>query len=283
MKRVLHISDLHFGRIHPPAIKSLEQFLQNDSLKLDLIIMTGDWTQRARRAQYQAAADFIKKMPVPVITIPGNHDIPLYNFLSRLVQPLANYNRFIRNLTKDIFQDPELSVVGFRTATSIRTVEGRILKSDILRAEKIFAEANPHALRIIACHHPIFVPNVISQIQPKSFIQKLLNLRPHVILSGHSHLNWIELVNPGTDQEILHISAGSATSNRLRGEENNFHVLEIDGRTMKIETYFLGESGFITREDHASRKIDFYAGGQTETTEGPPIKKAPENSGAFKS
>ncbi|WP_413294560.1 metallophosphoesterase family protein [Bdellovibrio sp. HCB185ZH] len=260
MKRVLHISDLHFGRIHPPAIKSLEQFLQSDALKLDLIIMSGDWTQRARRGQYQDAQDFIKKMPVPVLTVPGNHDIPLYNFLSRLVQPLANYNKFIRNVTVDTYQDSEIAAIGFRTATAIRSVEGRILKSDILRAEKFFKEANPDALRVIVCHHPIFVPEALAQIRPKELIPRLLNLRPHVILSGHSHLNWVELVDPGTNQEVLHISAGSATSSRLRGEVNNFHVLEVSKGAVKVETYFLGDTGFIAREDHVARTIQFFSG-----------------------
>lgn len=259
MKRVLHISDLHFGRINPPAIESLEQFLSNDSLNLDLIIMTGDWTQRARRGQYKDAQEFIKKMPVPVLTVPGNHDIPLYNFVSRLVQPLANYNKFIRNVTRDNFQDSEVAIVGFRTASVLRTVEGRILESDVLRAERFFQAADPHAIRIIACHHPIFVPELISQIRPQAMIQRLLNLRPQIILSGHSHLNWIEFVNPGTEQEVLHISAGSATSSRLRGEVNNFHVLEISDRNVKVETYFLGNNGFIAREDHSAKTIQFSA------------------------
>ncbi|WP_413581411.1 metallophosphoesterase family protein [Bdellovibrio sp. HCB288] len=255
MKRVLHISDLHFGRINPPAIKSLELFLQNDTLNLDLIIMTGDWTQRARRKQFKEAAEFIKRMPVPVLTIPGNHDIPLYNFWSRLVQPLKNYNKFIRNITTDSYQDQELSVVGIRTASVIRTVEGRILKSDIQRAKKIFSVANPHAVRIVACHHPLFVPKLLAKIRPRELVNELAALQPNIVLSGHSHLNWIELVNPETHQEILHISAGSATSSRLRGEENNFHILELNGKEIKIETYFLGESGFITKEAQSSRLI----------------------------
>ncbi|WP_413587002.1 metallophosphoesterase family protein [Bdellovibrio sp. HCB274] len=263
---MLHISDIHFGRIHPPAIKSLEQFLQSDSLNLDLIIMTGDWTQRARRSQYRDAQDFIKKMPVPVLTVPGNHDIPLYNFLYRLVQPLANYNKFIRNVTVDNYQDSEIAAIGFRTATTWRTVEGRILESDILRAEKFFKEANPAALRVIACHHPIFVPELIAKIRPKELIPRMLNLRPHVILSGHSHLNWIELVNPGTNQEVLHISAGSATSSRLRGEVNNFHVLEVSKDALKVETYFLGDTGFIAREDQPVRSIQFFSEQKDSTT-----------------
>ncbi|WP_413578615.1 metallophosphoesterase family protein [Bdellovibrio sp. HCB290] len=253
MKRVLHISDLHFGRIHPPAIKSLELFLQNDSLKLDLIIMTGDWTQRARRNQFKDAAEFIKKMPVPVLTIPGNHDIPLYNLWARLVQPLKNYNKFIRNLTLDSYQDSELTVVGIRTASVLRSVEGRILKSDIHRAKSIFDMANPNSLRIVACHHPLFVPKMLAKIRPNALVHELLTLHPHIVLSGHSHLNWIELVAPASQQEILHISAGSATSSRLRGEENNFHIIEVNGREIKIETYFLGESGFITKQSAYER------------------------------
>ena len=122
MKRVLHISDLHFGRIHPPAIESLDQFIAMQDKKIDLIVMTGDWTQRARKNQYKAAAEFISRSPIPVLTIPGNHDIPLYNFFARLLQPLRNYNKYIRNLTTDIYEDQELVIVGFKTANQFRTV-----------------------------------------------------------------------------------------------------------------------------------------------------------------
>ena len=257
MKRVLHISDLHFGRIHPPAIESLDQFLAKQEKKIDLIVMTGDWTQRARRDQYKAAAEFIRRSPIPVLTIPGNHDIPLYNFLSRLLQPLRHYNKYIRELTTDIFETPELVIVGFKTANRFRTVEGRILEKDILRASKSFQAADPGALRIIACHHPVFQPKALSKIRPRKLARAILDLKPHIILSGHSHLNWIELVETGHGHQTLHVSAGSATSDRLRGEVNSFHIIEAEKHQVKIETFFLEEAGFITKKGSVAHAIDF--------------------------
>lgn len=257
MKRVLHISDLHFGRIHPPAIASLESFLKANEETLDLIVMTGDWTQRARSSQYQEAAEFIKKLPVPLLTIPGNHDIPLYNFWVRLLRPLKNYNKYIRELAVDTYESPETVIVGFRTAHKYRTVEGRILEKDILRAKKVFEAADPKAVRIIACHHPVFQPKMLSRIRPRHLAQEVLNLKPHIIVSGHSHLNWIELVETTEGHQILHISAGSATSDRLRGEVNSFHILELADRNVRVETYFLEEEGFIIKDPNASRAVSF--------------------------
>lgn len=264
MKRVLHISDLHFGRIHPPAIESLEHFLATQDKKLDLIVMTGDWTQRARKDQYKAAAEFIGRSAVPVLTVPGNHDIPLYNFFARLLQPLRNYNKYIRKLTTDIFEDPEMVIVGFKTANQYRMVEGRILQHDIERAAKAFSKVPPSALRIIACHHPVFQPKALSKIRPRHLARAVLELKPHIILSGHSHLNWIELVETGHHHQTLHVSAGSATSNRLRGEVNSFHIIEADNQKVKIETYFLEEAGFITREGTVAHAIDFETSRMTE-------------------
>lgn len=219
--------------------------------------MTGDWTQRARSSQYQEAAEFIKRSPIPVLTIPGNHDIPLYNFFSRLLQPLRRYNKYIRELTVDVYESPELVIVGFRTAHKFRTVEGRILEKDIERARKVFESADPGAIRMIACHHPVFQPKELAKIRPRHLARDVLGLKPHIIVSGHSHLNWIELVETGHEHEILHVSAGSATSDRLRGEVNSFHIMSFEAGSVKVETHFLEEEGFIIKDAAAARTVKF--------------------------
>ena len=132
-----------------------------------------------------------------------------------------------------------------------------LFEKDIQRAKKIFDAADPRAVRVIACHHPVFQPKILSRIRPRRLAQEVLNLEPDIILSGHSHLNWIELVNATPNHQVLHISAGSATSNRLRGEVNSFHILEFAERQVKVETYFLEEEGFILKDSNSARTVSF--------------------------
>ena len=94
MRRLLHISDMHFGRLHLPALEQLEQFVISQSQNFDLIIASGDWTQRARSKQYLSAVQWIKKLSAPVLSVPGNHDVPLYNLWARVKKPYKKYFRF---------------------------------------------------------------------------------------------------------------------------------------------------------------------------------------------
>lgn len=217
--------------------------------------MTGDWTQRARTSQYKAAADFVKSLPCPVLSIPGNHDIPLYNVWKRLSQPLHNYNQFIRAITTDTFTNSEVSIVGIQTPTRLRTIEGRIALKDFKNVQKVFKDSDLKAIRILACHHPMRIPLMKTKIWPFFWVKKILNLKPHLVLSGHSHKNWIECEENDDDHQIWHISAGSATSDRLRGEANSFHIIDLKAPEILVQTYFLGENGFIIADTSPEIKI----------------------------
>lgn len=222
--------------------------------------MTGDWTQRARASQYQEAVEFLKRLPCPIVSIPGNHDIPLYNVWKRFTQPLHNYNQFIRAHTQDFFCDSQISLVGIQTPTRLRTVEGRVAHRDYKRVQKIFNSSPAPALRILACHHPLRIPKTKSRVWPFFWVKKLLDLKPHLVLSGHAHKNWIECDSETSEFPTWHISAGSATSNRLRGEANSFHIIDLDTdktREARIQTYFLAESGFIVPDDSQLSIIKF--------------------------
>lgn len=248
MIRILHISDLHFGRIHPPAIESLQQVLLRQEKKIDLIVMTGDWTQRARLSQFKEAANFIAQVQAPILTVPGNHDIPLYNVMMRWFAPFYQYNRYIDPHTKSVFLSDKLVIVGVSTVHPRRAVEGTLTVKDVDRVQKYFSQASPAAVKVIACHHPIVEPSGKIELRPESLAHRILDLKPDIILSGHSHLHRVESVATKNGNSVLHISAGSALSSRLRGEANNFHILEFSQGNLTVETFFLSENGFITRE-----------------------------------
>src|SRR3954471_6899322 len=126
MRTIAHISDLHFGRIDPPVVEALAADLA--AHKPDLLVVSGDFTQRARAGQYKAAAEFLKRLPKPQLVVPGNHDIPMYDwfFLPRFLAPLRNYRRYITRDLRPFYQDDELVVLGINTARSLTHKSGWI-------------------------------------------------------------------------------------------------------------------------------------------------------------
>lgn len=241
---MLHISDLHFGRVDPSAIECLDQFLQRQDKKIDLIVATGDWTQRARRREFIAASEFIKTLPAPVLSVPGNHDIPLYNVIRRLMKPLERYDKYIRPLTIDHFENDQFLAVGLTTPHRSRSVEGKITARELDRISETF-KAAPHKIKILACHHPVFNSQEKTKLEPIFRVETLMALKPDLILSGHFHRNSLEQIPNANGHAILHLSAGTALSNRLRGESNSFNLIEINQLQVEVTNFALDQDHFI--------------------------------------
>src|SRR3984893_1388274 len=108
MRTVVHLSDLHFGRVDPRLVPPLVQTIQ--AIAPDLIAVSGDLTQRARRSQFVQARAFLERLPFPRIIVPGNHDVPLYNIVARFLNPLADYRRYIAHDLEPVFVDEEMIV-----------------------------------------------------------------------------------------------------------------------------------------------------------------------------
>ncbi len=246
MKRILHLSDLHFGRVNQTALAALQQIVLEQDPGFDLIIMTGDWTQRAKVREFAEASDFIRSLTSPVLSVPGNHDVPLYDLGRRFFAPYSRYAK-LRPLTLSHFQDEDVSVVGLSTVNPYRPVAGVVHESDVERARSIFEESAATAIRILACHHPIFDPSRNVWLSPENRSQALLRLQPDIILSGHSHMQWVEM-SEFNQKSVLHVSAGTTISSRVRDEVNSFHILELGGsRTVIVKTYDLADDGFLER------------------------------------
>ena len=76
MTTVFHVSDLHFGwPAVPEQIDAIEQIIHES--RFDVVVISGDLTQRARSGEFQRAAAFIRdaRKVSRVIAVPGNHDV----------------------------------------------------------------------------------------------------------------------------------------------------------------------------------------------------------------
>lgn len=257
-KRILHLSDLHFGRINEPALEALRQTVSGREKGLDLIVVTGDWTQRARSHEFSAAVEFVKTLSCPVLSVPGNHDVPLYDLGRRFFAPYSRYAK-IRPFVRDEFHDELVSIVGLSTVNPFRVMDGVLREEDLGRVAASFRAGASTALRVVACHHPLLDLRNEEWIRPESRARRLMDLGPDVILSGHSHSPWVQISQVG-GRAVVHISAGTSVSSRLREEVNSFHILELTrakikgeskagsrGLELVVSTYDLREAGFLER------------------------------------
>src|SRR5215218_2034211 len=132
MRTIVHLSDLHFGRLDARVVEPLLAAIRD--LSPELIAISGDLTQRARRTQFAAARAFIRSLEHPYLVVPGNHDVPLYDVARRFLRPLARYKRFVAVDLEPAHVDGEIAVVGLNSARSLTFGRGRLNRPQIERA-----------------------------------------------------------------------------------------------------------------------------------------------------
>ena len=252
--RILQISDLHFG---PPYVPEAGEALCRivPSLAPDAIVVSGDLTQRAKRRQFEDARCFLDRLPaVPMLVIPGNHDVPLYRITERLFKPLDLYREIITSDMNPILHLGEVVIVGLDSTSPRRTISnGRLHRDQLERCERIFAEAPDDAVRIVVAHHH-FAPGpdcLFDLPMPKArrAIDCFVDEGVEMILGGHLHRSYIGNsldFFPGNhrDRGIIIVQCGTTTSSRGRGrerDENTFNLIEIGPRILTVTHYMFFE------------------------------------------
>ena len=156
MRKIVHLSDVHFGTAdHAVADLVVEKIRELDP---DLVIVSGDLTQRAKSAEFRQAKTFLDKLPTPQIVIPGNHDVPLYNVFDRFFRPLHKFRRHITNDLNPTFMDDQIAVVGVNTARSLTIKGGRINEDQIEDIRSKLCGLHDKMLKIVVTHHPFDLP-----------------------------------------------------------------------------------------------------------------------------
>ena len=231
MRTVVQLSDLHFGAILEPTLDPLVEYLRD--LAPHLTIISGDFTQRAKREQFAQAQAYLARLPQPQLVIPGNHDVPLYNVFRRFLSPLDHYDEFISTNHDPVFIDDEVAVVGINSARSFTFKGGDISNEQLQNSVNAFGTATNHQVRIVATHHPFDIPVGLSGVEiignAKRAIETFAERNVDLFLTGHLHLVQrasASIFVPGYHATML--GAGTATSTRARGEPNSFFVFRID-------------------------------------------------------
>lgn len=236
MKRLAHISDLHFGRTDPAVLDGLEADLKRQNP--DIVVVSGDLTQRARTAQFLEARAFLHRLPAPVFVIPGNHDVhPMWRPLSRLARPFSRYRRYIARDLCPLHVDDELAILGVNTARGRRWKEGEISDGQLEMIARQLGRVDPALFRIVVTHHPflppVSAPETVLVHQARAALAVMEANGVDLLLAGHLHRGYHgDITSHHTEikRSILVAHASTTTSTRLRGDEPNaYNCITIDG------------------------------------------------------
>ena len=243
-RTIVHLSDLHFGRVDPAILPALLRAVIVAAP--DLVAVSGDFTQRARVAEFKAAARFLETLPAPLLAVPGNHDVPLYNVLLRWISPLDRYRRYITSDLAPFYEDAEIAALGVNTTRALTFKDGRINRRQIEAAMRRFAHCGKDVTRIVVTHHTFDTPDPVPGAM---FAHKVVGRADmamagfvladvDMILSGHLHMSGVGETTkryPLPGRAALLIRAGTATSTRRRGEVNAFNVVRVTQPEVSID------------------------------------------------
>lgn len=236
MSLVLQVSDPHFGTERPEVVEALVALAQ--ARRPDVLVLSGDITQRARREQFAAAARFCDRLGIAVrLVLPGNHDIPLFDLATRVLDPYRLYRAHFGDDFAPVIDRPGLLVLGVNTTRAHRHKHGEVSASQIAAVAKRLRAAAPGQLRMVVTHQPVDVP---TPHEEHNLLRGRVDAVPawvaagaDVIVGGHIHLPFVRPLSlryPALSRRAWCVQAGTSVSSRVRdGIPNSVNFIGGDG------------------------------------------------------
>ena len=279
MPRLIHLSDLHFGAHDPVLVTAVERRLDEEAA--DLVVISGDLTQRARTDQFKQAAAFLMRIRDAgheVLAVPGNHDVPLYDLFRRFLSPLTRYKRYINDSLCPYVEVAGAAVLGINTARSLTFKNGHVSHEQMAMIRDTFAKTATNQPRILVTHHPLFAlpigdgPELGHLMDHHELaLDAIADAGVDLLLAGHNHrasVNDAASLATGAGKALV-IQAGTATSTRVRGEEQSFNRIEIDESGVRVTIQRWDGDEFVSGDSQLFERHEAeweLPGGQKVTT-----------------
>ena len=239
MRTLVQLSDLHFGRTDAAVLQPLLDAVA--AIRPDVVVVSGDLTQRAREKEFREARVFLDRLPAPLIVVPGNHDVPLHRVWERFASPLGKYRKLITDDLSPSFVDAEIAVLGINTARSLTFKNGRINEDQMETIHARFASLPEAVTKIVVTHHPFDLPDTPGAEdivgRAATAMQVFARCGVDLLLAGHFHTTQsgeTSARHPLPGYSALVVRAGTATSTRGRGESNSFNVVKFDNAGIAV-------------------------------------------------
>lgn len=251
--KIIHLSDLHFGTHQGEIVKITMESVRRHAP--DLIIISGDFTQIANTKEFKQAKDFLDSLETPFFCVPGNHDVPQRNVIERFFNPYKKYKTYIHGDLCPEFANEDIILAGLNSARRAlphwNWANGALSPAQLKRLEHAFHRQKPESQsrrwRICTFHHPIHkiqdLPIDVTVFGAKAALQSIQDLKVDLVLTGHVH--HASITSRGDENhQCIYLSASTAMSSRLRGQENGYNLITLDNDHMIIEIFSLGDNGF---------------------------------------
>lgn len=268
--RIAHLSDLHFGHHDENLAAGLAEDLSGQAP--DLVVVSGDFTQRGTPREFAAARAFLDTLAQPVFCVPGNHDVPQRNLWRRFTDPYRDYRRYIAADPEPFLLLDGVALAGIKTSRRARLSldwsDGTVGKAQLALTEKRFSEVPADSVRIVVAHHPLMMP--LETMNHRQDLAKRADLAlatfarigVRLVLSGHFHMSYVRRhEHPGTvavaaptgvrtaaHAPILVAQASSTISTRLRGHLNAYNLIDIESPRIAVTVREWRETRWVTRE-----------------------------------
>jgi len=263
MPEILHVSDLHFG---PPFLPDRAEAVRRLARagSPDVVVVSGDFTQRAREEQFEAAAEWLAGLEAPVVVTPGNHDVPLYRVHERFLSPYRLYRRHIDERLDAVHHLPGVTLVSLNSTRRFTFSNGRLTRAQLEFASEALASSPASDLRVVITHHHLAPPPDFARDRVMPGARRALalfgKLDVHLILAGHMHRAYVgDSLDffPGESREkgIVVAQCGTTTSARGRGRErlgNSLNYIRADREEIRVTHYLWrdGDHGFWPHSEH---------------------------------
>ena len=243
MSRIVHLSDLHFGTESPVVLAALEDAVR--FLAPDVVVVSGDLTQRARRTEFAAARRFVEALPGRHVVVPGNHDIPLFNPVARALWPFRRYQEAFGPSGTRLVEHGSLRLVTVNSVRRERHADGRVTRARRLAVAALARAAPPGATTVVVAHHPLGTTRADgSPREDRRTLEHWRRAGVRLVLSGHEHRAFLRPGGEGRERgaaeggadgaataapgELWVLNAGTALSRRLRhARPNSFNVIDV--------------------------------------------------------
>lgn len=255
MTLLLQISDPHFGTERAAVATALVELVR--ARRPEVLLLSGDITQRASLAQFRAARAFVDRLGVAtVLAVPGNHDIALFNLAERVLRPYHRYRQAFGPALEPEFENEQVLVLAVNTTRWYRHKHGEVSAVQIEHVARRLEHAAPGQRRLVMLHQPVAVTQARDQVNllrgHAAAVQRWAAAGVDLILGGHIHLPYVLALRehwPALPRPVWAVQAGTALSDRLRPEaDNSVNLIRVDADSADLVVerwdYSVAAAGF---------------------------------------